>query len=358
MKLAIVGTHPDTRSLAPWDDSEYTIWVFNEAPQARWCKRWDACFQLHRPEVYTSPKNFVNAEHWDWLQQPRSETIYMQAVDERVPGCVRYPIEDVINAVAFRRYLTSSAAYALALALTIGGWDEIGVWGIQLSSNTEYSYQLNGWMYWTGVADGRGVKLVLHSGEEHFSSSLYGYDGETQIPKSDFRSALPILRSEHQSAERNLQRQKSDFLALTAERKFGKIPAAIQTYFDAAIEAGKLSGLMTETEFYANRDDIIPRQEYERRLASARQTGEIERTRALVESGKAEYVYNVWSQTGSDAALQQFRSFVLEQARYGFQAGACTGIAEVNTRCLARYDELITAAGGARTLAALGLEVL
>ena len=79
-KLAIVGTHPNTRANAPYDDQNFDIWVFNEAPQfypgahpkdadKDWCLRWTGCFQLHEPEVYMSPNNFVDKTHWQWLQQ-------------------------------------------------------------------------------------------------------------------------------------------------------------------------------------------------------------------------------------------------------------------------------------------------
>jgi len=31
-RVAIVGSHPETRNQAPWDDLSFDIWVFNEAP--------------------------------------------------------------------------------------------------------------------------------------------------------------------------------------------------------------------------------------------------------------------------------------------------------------------------------------
>jgi len=85
VKIAIVGTHPATRENAPWGDSDYLIWLFNETPASPWVKRWDASFQLHAPEVYTSTNNFVDPSHWAWLQQPHpGRVIYMQQRDERV----------------------------------------------------------------------------------------------------------------------------------------------------------------------------------------------------------------------------------------------------------------------------------
>ena len=116
----------------------------------------------------------------------RERIIYMQSVDPAVPNSRAYPLEQVAERWG-RRMLTSSAAYALALAL-LQGYRRIEVYGIELSSNTEYSYQLPGWAYWVGLATGAGADIILRSGERQFSAPLYGYEGERQIENICFVS--------------------------------------------------------------------------------------------------------------------------------------------------------------------------
>ena len=112
-KLAIVGSHPDTRELAPYQDDSYEVWLFNEAPQKpEVYPRWDKSFQMHKPEVYASEHNWVNQDHWNWLQQDHGDkTIWMIERDERVPNSQRYPIEEVRKLVPYK-YLRSTPALA------------------------------------------------------------------------------------------------------------------------------------------------------------------------------------------------------------------------------------------------------
>ena len=136
--LAIVGSHPETRENAPYDDPNYEIWLFNEAPmKPEVYKRWDAITQIHTPEVYASSENWVNKDYWEWLQQDHGDKkIYMLDVDYRVPNSVSYPIEGVRSLVPYK-YLRSSPALALAGAIYLG-YKDITLYGNDLISNTEY----------------------------------------------------------------------------------------------------------------------------------------------------------------------------------------------------------------------------
>ena len=95
--VAIVGTHPKTRALAPYDDQNVDIWVMNQAPQGDWTKRWTACFQLHEEAVLQV--NQYNSKHWEWLTQEHGAPIYMFEVNPSVPNSVRYPLDEVMEAL-------------------------------------------------------------------------------------------------------------------------------------------------------------------------------------------------------------------------------------------------------------------
>jgi len=351
-KLAIVGTHPDTRQSAPFDDPNFEIWVFNEAPQSDWCKRWDVCFQLHRPEVYRSAHNMVRTDHWQWLQQSHGERIiYMQSVDPAVPNSCAYPLEQVAERWG-RRMLTSSAAYALALAL-LRGYQRIEVYGIELSSNTEYSYQLPGWAYWVGLATGAGVDVVLRSGERQFSAPLYGYEGERQIDRAEYVSDAAELERVHAEDERALMRARSRLADAITERRTERVTDALNAAFQLAADSGRSSGQLAEAERYMTRDDIIPRQEFERRAAAAQSDADTLRAQAYVALGRCEYVYNVWAQTLAPEAAAQLRKLSDAALSLSYDAGAHLGIAAQNLAYMARYDELVQALGGQRAVSAM-----
>lgn len=363
-KLAIVGTETKTREAAPWNDPEYDIWVFNEAAQAAWCKRYDAVFQMHRAEVYSSPNNMSNAGHWEWLQQAHGKPVYMQQVDPRVPDSARYPIREIMDNLPgalvewedrARAWFDCSASYALALAL-YQGYGEIHIWGMDLASNTEYSYQLGNWRYWIGVAAGAGARVVFHCSRNDFGNGrLYGYEGETQIERDRFTARAERLRGEWEARDRELKRAKERLWVALQERKFDAAQAGIIAYREASIEVGQLAGALAEAESYAAREDMIPRQEFERRAASGQRQGVDKREDMLHVGGMVEYVFNVWQQTGSYEALLQLRKFIELMAKHAYDSGALAGAYHENLDYCAEYDARVTAAGGQKTLASLGV---
>jgi hypothetical protein len=119
-KLALVGSHSTTCKNAPFDNQDYDIMVFNEAPLAEWVKRWDICVQIHKAEVYSAPNNWVNNDYWTWLQQDHpGKVIYLQDLDERVPNSKRYPLDEIGYTVpgGKMKFIQSGPAFGLALAL-------------------------------------------------------------------------------------------------------------------------------------------------------------------------------------------------------------------------------------------------
>lgn len=356
-RLAIVGSHTATRANAPWEDPDYEIWVFNEAPQLSFCKRWDATFQLHKPEVYTSPNNFVKKDHWAWLQKKHAgKKIYMQAADPRVPACARYPFEEICEKVpgAAFGWFTSSPSYALALALFLG-YTEIDIYGVELSSNTEYSYQLNNWVFWVGVALGMGVQLALHSGEMHFTGRRYAYEGEVQIDRGYFAARADALEKTSQQAKYALQKASNQIGMAVLERRYDQVGPMCAAVQELALDAGEQDARFSLAKEYAGRPDPIPRQEFERRGAQAREDGEDLRGKMYHDGGKVEYVWNVLKMTGNYEAVKQFRMFLADLAKHAFECGQKMGAWQENMSYMVEIDQRITAAGGEKTLKALGV---
>lgn len=364
-KLAIVGTHPGTRDNAPFADQNFDIWVFNEAPQAEWCKRWTHDFQMHKPEVYTSPLNMVRGDHWEWLQQDHGigKTIFQMEIDPRIPNSARYPLDELIDQFPAMipvegdktPFLTSTAAMVIPLALYLG-YEYIEVYGVDMASNTEYTYQQHGWAYWSGVARALlGHSFVLKSGEQHFRKRLYAYEGEVQIEREYFAAKVPELEKEKHAQELRLMKFRDRFNEATLKGQAQKLPDLISEAHGIAVKLGEAVGAMQEAQMYAGREDPISRQQFERRGAQAQQDGDQLRSVMDKESGKLEYVFNAWRASANEHALKQLRQFFDQYIQLGINVGGHLGVMRQNFEYLSAYDDRVTAAGGERTRQALGV---
>jgi hypothetical protein len=351
--LAIVGSHPDTRENAPFDDPNYEIWLFNEAPQKpEVYKRWDASLQIHLPEVYSSTENWVNKDHWEWLQQDHGpdKKIYMQEVDPRVPNSVRYPMEGVRSLVPYK-YLRSSPAMFLALAIYLG-YKDISLYGSELSSNTEYHYQAINYAFWIGFAHGYGVNLDMQCWhQEFFEQPIYGYEGELQIEREHFMTCYQDHESVHRIKVNAVEKLKNKLDKAMLKSDFDKVGELSLIVETATINTGEVFGAMNEAKRYSERTNQISRQEFERKSAQAQLDGEASEKLMNHAAGKCEYVWNAWKQTGNLEALNQLRTFLKEKNEHAWDTGKHLGIFRENLAYQHEYDQRVTAAGGPRAVA-------
>jgi len=88
-----------------------------------------------------------------------------------------YPIDTIIK-IFKTDYFSNTVDYALALAI-YKGFTEIGLYGINMLSGSEYAYQKAGVEFWIGQAMGRGIKVINHSPISTILKTrdglLYGY---------------------------------------------------------------------------------------------------------------------------------------------------------------------------------------
>src|SRR5512139_875648 len=238
--LAIVGSHSATRELAPYDDLSVEIWLFNEsAMKPEVYRRWDALLQIHSPDVYSSDQNWVNKDHWEWLQQNHGKRIFMQDVDPRVPNSVKYPLDGILGMIPYR-YLRSSPAMALALAIYLG-YKHIMLYGSELTSNTEYAYQATNYAFWIGFAHGRGIDLELHCWQSEFNQSIYGFEGEAQIDKQHFEDRYAENEQAWRQSENILAKMKQRIDQAMLEHKYDEVGRLILDIEQASQAAGETS---------------------------------------------------------------------------------------------------------------------
>lgn len=174
LKIAMVGTAPSSRLLAPFSDPDWTIWVcspgnMNAVPRA------DAWFEVHSnllwPECISYGKPYV-----EWLQA-QTFPVYMQN-QQLVPRATTLPIQELVNEFG-KYFFTSSFAYMIAMAIKAGA-AEIALFGIDMASKDEYILQRPGGHFFMQEAAKRGIKVSIpFESDLAQAPELYGYADST-----------------------------------------------------------------------------------------------------------------------------------------------------------------------------------
>ena len=152
MKIAVLGSAPSSRALAPFNDPSWEIWSCS--PQNYDLPRVDAWFELHNLDRKFVPENKV---YTDMLQKhPR---VYVAHADVRLPDATVLDPKPLLQRFG-RYFFSSSPAWMLGMAL-MQNPTEIGLWGIDMSASDEYDYQRPGIHYFMHEAAKSGVKVIV-----------------------------------------------------------------------------------------------------------------------------------------------------------------------------------------------------
>lgn len=346
-KLAIVGSGPQTRDNAPWDDESFDIWVFNEAGNHPWCKRWTACFQMHPEEIYKG-HNTKDPQHWEWLQKEHGKPIYMQEVDQLIPNSIRYPLEEAKELAGVDMFSTSFA-YMAALAI-LQGYEVIKIYGVELSA-TEYQYQANGYLFWFGFLRGKLGKenvdsAVLYLGQNIFKTPYYGYEGNFSFGKEYFENRAKLFDIKWIAAEKSLTNIKKAIEKATEKQDFERVKSLVSQYQTAAILTGESAGALAEAERYAGFGDrYTDRGGFEYAAAKAQTDGEKIKPLTWHYGGMVEYVWNLWAQTKNIQAANQMSSLIEKMGQAAYDLGAVLGAYKENIEYLNKYDATAKAIG-------------
>jgi hypothetical protein len=173
-KVACLGGAKSLR-FTPWHDLSWELW--SHASCRHLLKRDpDRFFDIHPKALWSDPKK----KTWDpkyvkWLKANRVP-ILMQDRYAEVPASMRYPFETMITEFP-RGYMANSLAYMIALAL-MEGVTHLAIYGCDYHTGSEYGPQRGSAEYWLGVAEGRGVQVLLPPGCDLLNkpSLLYGYE--------------------------------------------------------------------------------------------------------------------------------------------------------------------------------------
>lgn len=168
--MALVGTAP-TIAYTPWDDPSWEIWA--HASSANRCKRVDRYFDPHPRFCFEEQQKNGFRNYYDWLKACQIP-VYMQERNADIPASVRIPRERILG--EFRRYVKSTGAWMVGLAM-LEGVDTLGLYGMHYEHQIERKEQRENFLYWLGLFEGRGGRLVIPPGAPLLSDTkLYGYD--------------------------------------------------------------------------------------------------------------------------------------------------------------------------------------
>lgn len=193
MKVAIVGFAKSSRDAAPYDDPSWSVWGVN----GTWAvvPRLDVILDLHAPWIYEWEPYRRPAGHVAHLQA-FSGAVYLIEAREDMPTSRAYPLAEVVAGIG-RPYLTSSVALAIGLALLDPRVDAIGLWGVEMATASEYADQRPCVEWLLGLAEARGIAVVLPEGCSLLSGPLYGRgdlnSGGERLTPSQFERRLAML---------------------------------------------------------------------------------------------------------------------------------------------------------------------
>lgn len=158
-KVAIVGGGR-SRRFAPYGDPTWEIWAFSSRLYRY--GRVDRWFEIHsmtdlRQQLSWRKKGRRSfAGYIRYMQRLRCP-VYMQKVHPRIPNSVVFPKDQLVK--EFGRCFTSTAAFLIALAI-YEGYDEIGLWGIDVRG-PRYARQGPAIRYLLAIAKQRGIKIYI-----------------------------------------------------------------------------------------------------------------------------------------------------------------------------------------------------
>ena len=174
LKVALIGTAPSSRMLAPFNDPTWKIWGcspgnMNQLP------RVDAWFEIHGNMLWPENKHYGEA-YLTWLSQ-QTFPVYMQS-RKWIPNATPLPMRELVNEFG-PYFFSSSFSWMMAMAMKQGA-KEIALYGIDMASRDEYILQRPGAYYFFSEGKKRGIKMSApYESDIMQPPALYGFSEMT-----------------------------------------------------------------------------------------------------------------------------------------------------------------------------------
>lgn len=201
LKIALIGTAPSSRMLAPYNDPSWTIWACSPGNMGA-LPRVDAWFEIHGSLLW--PENKHYGEPYIKFLSELKIPVYMQ--DNRYcANATALPKDELVKEFG-PYYFTSSFSWMMALAMYQGA-QEIMLFGIDMASRDEYILQRPGAYHFFNEAKKRGIKISApYESDIMQPPGLYGYSEVTPFGRK------LIARTQELKDRLNGMRQQRDGL--------------------------------------------------------------------------------------------------------------------------------------------------
>ena len=214
-KVSIIGFAPSWKEGFANKSDDCEIWCLNEmykvAPEVPnfHADKW---FELHD---LTSPSKNTK-EHQSFLQTC-TVPVYVQKKYEHLPNAIVFPFEEIFAWMANKgfggsRYFTNTIAYLIMFA-AMSGFKEIGIYGVDMATRSEYQGQRACAEYMLGLCEGLGIKVYIPQSSELLKcTQLYAIESsnknrtwiKTQVGELKKRTQH-FAQQEHQAQQADLQ---------------------------------------------------------------------------------------------------------------------------------------------------------
>lgn len=180
LKVAIIGTAPSSRMLAPFHDPSWTIWACSPGNMGI-LPRVDAWFEIHSDLHYPENQHYGTP----YLQFLRAAEfpVYAQEFyikNGQLPKAIPYPKDKAVDEFG-PYFFTSSFTWMIAKAI-MDGAKEIALFGVDMASRDEYILQRPGAYYFFLECKKRGILIgAPYESDILMPPPLYGFYNSTPI---------------------------------------------------------------------------------------------------------------------------------------------------------------------------------
>lgn len=204
LKVAIIGTAPSSRHLAPFGDPTWTIWAcspgnMNQIP------RFDLWFEIHSNLLWPEHESY-GKPYIKWLQDGDFPVVMQD--NSLVTRASPYPILEMCERFGDDDF-SSSFSYMMALAISHGA-QEIALYGVDMASRDEYVLQRPGGRHFINTAKKLGIKVTIpYESDLGLPTPLYGYTDSTPAGRklasrdTEIKGRIAGMQGELQKLQQN-----------------------------------------------------------------------------------------------------------------------------------------------------------
>lgn len=175
-RVAIIGTAPSSRMLAPFNDMTWDIWVCSPGNMGN-MPRVDAWFEIHKNLHWPEHEGYGKS-YLDWLSK-QPFPVFMQDCSY-FPHAAPFPADELIQKFG-DRFFGSTFAWMVAYAIH-RGYKEIGLYGVDMASKDEYIQQRGTFQFWFYKCEELGIKITIPPESDLLEKpTLYGYHDSTRF---------------------------------------------------------------------------------------------------------------------------------------------------------------------------------